>query len=386
MVTVLCVLYPDPIVPHPTRRTNIPKIECYPDRVPLPQPTAIDFAPGCLLGSVTGGLGLRSYIEGLGHKYVVTSDKDGEFCEFEDYLGEADIIISQPFWPAYLDRRRLERARKLRLVITAGIGSDHIDLEEASRKGITVAEITYSNSISVAEHAVMMILALVRNYLPSNEFIRRGGWNIADCAQRAYDVEGMQVGIFGAGRIGRAVLKRLKAFDVHLHYYDQSRLPAAVEQSLDVQYHESLDSLAGSCDILSIHAPLHPGTREVINDALLLRMRPGSYLINTARAEICNQQAIVSALETGQLAGYAGDVWYPQPPSPDHPWRSMPWSAMTPHVSGTTLPAQARYAAGTREVLECYFEKRPIPHDYLITQDGRLIGVGAKSYTLKQTH
>ena len=107
----------------------------------------------------------------------------------------------------------------------------------------------------------------------------------------------------------------------------------------------------------------------------------GAYLINTARGKLCDRDAIAAALESGQLAGYAGDVWFPQPAPADHPWRSMPHHGMTPHISGTSLSAQARYAAGTREILECYFEGRPIRNEYLIVQKGELAGVGAHSYS-----
>jgi formate dehydrogenase len=103
--------------------------------------------------------------------------------------------------------------------------------------------------------------------------------------------------------------------------------------------------------------------------------------VNTARAKICDRDAIVRALESGQLAGYAGDVWFPQPAPKDHPWRTMPHHGMTPHISGTSLSAQARYAAGTREILECFFERRPIRDEYLIVDGGTLAGVGAHSYT-----
>jgi formate dehydrogenase len=110
-------------------------------------------------------------------------------------------------------------------------------------------------------------------------------------------------------------------------------------------------------------------------------MKRGAYLVNTARGKICNRDAVVRALESGQLAGYAGDVWFPQPAPADHPWRAMPWNGMTPHISGSSLSAQARYAAGTREILECYFESRPIREEYLIVDSGRLAGAGAHSYT-----
>jgi formate dehydrogenase len=119
----------------------------------------------------------------------------------------------------------------------------------------------------------------------------------------------------------------------------------------------------------------------LFNDALLGKMKRGAYLVNTARGKICDRDAIVRALESGQLAGYAGDVWFPQPPAADHPWRTMPHHGMTPHISGTSLSAQARYAAGTREILECFFESRPIREDYLIVDGGRLAGAGAHSYS-----
>src|SRR6202451_3401681 len=152
-------------------------MERYPDGQTLPTPNKIDFTPGELLGSVSGELGLRKYLESLGHTFVVTSDKDGDNSVFERELPDADVVISQPFWPAYLTTERIAKAMKLKLAITAGIGSDHVDLEAAIDAGITVAEVTYSNSIGVAEHAVMMILSLVRNYLPAHQIVLDRGWN-----------------------------------------------------------------------------------------------------------------------------------------------------------------------------------------------------------------
>ncbi len=212
--------------------TTFPRSTTIPAVKPLRTPEAIDFKPGELLGSVSGELGLRKYLEGLGHTLVVTSDKEGADSVFDRELPDADIVISQPFWPAYLTPERIEKAKKLKLAITAGIGSDHVNLEAAIKHGITVAEVTYSNSISVSEHVLMMILSLVRNYLPSYEWVLKGGWNIADCVERSYDLEGMHVGTVAAGRIGLAVLKRLKPFDVKLHYFDQYRLPENVEKEL----------------------------------------------------------------------------------------------------------------------------------------------------------
>jgi formate dehydrogenase len=384
MAKVLCVLYDDPVDGYPKSyaRDDIPQITSYPGGQTAPTPQAVDFTPGQLLGSVSGKLGLRRLLEEAGHSLVVTSDKEGPDSVFDRELPDADVVISQPFWPAYLTRDRIAKAKNLKLAITAGIGSDHVDLQAASEAGITVAEVTYSNSISVSEHVVMMILALVRNYIPSYGWVIRGGWNIADCVERSYDLEGMTVGSVAAGRIGTAVLRRLKPFDVKLAYTDPHRLPEDVERELGLTFYETPAQMVPHCDVVTINAPLYPGTEGLFNDNLIATMKRGAYIVNTARGKIADRDAIVRALESGQLAGYAGDVWFPQPAPADHPWRTMPNHGMTPHISGTSLSAQARYAAGTREILECWLEGRPIRDEYLIISGGGLAGTGAQSYKL----
>ncbi|GAA1704418.1 NAD-dependent formate dehydrogenase [Kribbella yunnanensis] len=385
MAKILCVLYDDPATGYPKSyaRDDIPAITAYPGGQTAPTPKAIDFTPGELLGSVSGELGLRSFLESQGHTLVVTSDKDGDDSVLDRELPDADVVISQPFWPAYLTAERIAKAPNLKLAITAGIGSDHVDLDAAIRHGVTVAEVTYCNSISVAEHVVMMILGLVRNYIPSYQVVVDGGWNIADCVQRSYDLEGMHVGTVAAGRIGTAVLRRLAPFDVNLHYTDRHRLPESVERELNLTFHASAAEMVPHCDVVTINAPLHPETEGLFGEKLLATMKRGSYLINTARAKIADRDAIVSALESGQLAGYAGDVWYPQPAPADHPWRTMPNHGMTPHISGSSLSAQARYAAGTREILESWLAGTPIRDEYLIVDGGRLAGTGAHSYSTR---
>jgi formate dehydrogenase len=380
---VLCVLYADPVAGFPPNyaREGIPNLTRYPDGQTLPSPASIDYTPGHLLGSVSGGLGLERFLAERGHRFVVTADKDGPDSVFERELVDADIVISQPFWPAYLTAERIEKAPNLKLAITAGIGSDHVDLRSAIDRNITVCEVTWCNSISVAEHAVMQMLALVRDYIPQYGWVVKGGWNIADAASRSYDIEGMDVGVVAAGRIGLAVLKRMKPFDVKLHYTDRHRLAAEVEQELGLTFHGTVESLVSVCDVVSIHCPLHAETENMFNDPLIGKMKRGSYIVNTARGKICDRDAIVKALENGQLAGYAGDVWFPQPAPNDHPWRVMPNHAMTPHTSGTSLSAQARYSAGVREILECWLDGQPIREEYLIVQGGSLAGTGAHSYS-----
>jgi formate dehydrogenase len=311
MAKILTVLYPNPVDGYPPEyaRDEIPVIDSYPGGQTAPTPQGLDFKPGELVGCVSGELGLRPFLERRGHTLVVTSDKEGPDCVLDRELPDADVVISQPFWPAYLTPDRIRRAPRLKLSITAGIGSDHVDLQSAIEHDITVAEITYSNSISVSEHAVMQILALVHSYLPAHEWVTtRRGWNVADSVSRNYDLEGMDVGVFGAGRIGLAVLRRLKPFDVKLHYNDVHRLPQDLENELGLTWHEDVRSLAAAVDVLSIHAPLHAKTVNLFDDEMLATMKRGSYIVNTARALIVDRDAVVRALERGHLAGYGTPV------------------------------------------------------------------------------
>jgi len=386
---VVCALYDDPVTGYPPvyARNDLPELTKYPDGQTVPSPNGVDFTPGDLLGCVSGELGLRKYLESNGHTLVVTSDKDGPNSVLEKELVDAEIVISQPFWPAYITRERMEKSPNLKLAITAGIGSDHVDLQAAMDHGVDVVEVTFCNSISVAEHVVMQILGLVRNYIPSYKWVAgpasggKAGWNIADCVARAYDVEGMTIGTVAAGRIGLAVLRRMKPFDCKLAYCDRHRLPESVEKELNLQYYASPEEMVPHCDVVTINCPLHPETEHLFDAKMLNKMKKGAYLVNTARGKICNRDDIADALKSGHLGGYAGDVWFPQPAPQDHPWRDMPNHAMTPHVSGTTLTAQARYAAGTKEILECYFEKKPMRNEYLIVQNGKLAGAGAHAYS-----
>jgi len=380
---ILAILYDDPKggMPSQYARNDLPKIDKYPDGMTLPSPKGIDFTPGELLGCVSGELGLRKFLEDAGHTLVVTSDKDGDGCQADKELVDTDIVISQPFFPYYLTKEKMESAPNLKMAITAGIGSDHVDLQAAMEHKVDVVEVTYCNSRSVAEHIVMMILSLVRDYHNQHRIVNEGGWNIADAVQRSYDVEGMHVGTVAAGRIGLDALRKMKPFDVHLHYFDRHRLSDTIEKELNLTFHESVESLVAACDVVTINCPLHPETENLFDDELISKMKRGAYIVNTARGKICNRDAIAKALESGQLGGYAGDVWFPQPAPNDHPWRTMPNHGMTPHTSGTSLSAQARYAAGVREILECFFGGTPIRDPYLIVQNGELAGMGKHSYS-----
>ena len=380
---ILCVLYDDPKggMPKSYPLSDLPKLEKYPDGMTLPSPKGRDFTPGQLLGCVSGELGLRKFLESNGHEFIVTNSKDGDGCEADKHIVDADIVISQPFFPYYLTKERIAKAKNLKMAITAGIGSDHVDLQAAMDNKIDVVEVTFCNSRSVAEHIVMMIVSMVRDYHNQHKIVNEGGWNIADAVHRSYDVEGMHIGTVAAGRIGLDALRKMKPFDVHLHYFDRHKLPDSVEKELNLTFHESVESMVKVCDVVTINCPLHPETENLFDKKMISKMKKGAYIVNTARGKICNKNDIADALKSGQLSGYAGDVWFPQPAPNDHVWRSMPNHGMTPHTSGTSLSAQARYADGVREILECFFDKKPIRDQYLIVKDGQLAGMGAHSYS-----
>ncbi|MCI4368423.1 MAG: NAD-dependent formate dehydrogenase [Thermoplasmata archaeon] len=322
-----------------------------------------------ILGSAEHALGLRPFLEGAGHELVVIPDKE---ASLDREIVDADVVITTPFWPAYVTKERIARAKKLKLILTAGVGSDHIDLAAAAARGITVAEITGSNVVSVAEHTIMQILTLVRDYLPAYRQVLEGRWDIAEAASRSHDLEGKVVGIVGAGRIGQRVALRLRPFGVKVLYYDFRRLSTVEEEVLGIQY-ALLDALVPQCDVITIHCPLTPETDGLFDRARLFRMKKGAHLVNTARGKIVVTDALVEALEKDHLAGYAGDVWYPQPAPPDHPWRKMPRHAMTIHVSGTTLEAQKRYSEGIRDCLERFLGGRGIERDYLVVDGGKVV-------------
>ncbi|XP_073060330.1 formate dehydrogenase, mitochondrial [Primulina eburnea] len=324
------------------------------------------------LGCVENALGIREWLESKGHRYIVTSDKDGPDSELEKHIPDLHVLISTPFHPAYVTAERIKKAKNLQLLLTAGIGSDHIDLKAAADAGLTVAEVTGSNVVSVAEDELMRILILTRNFLPGHHQVISGDWNVAAIAYRAYDLEGKTVGTVGAGRIGKLLLQRLKPFNCNLLYHDRLKMDPELENQIGAKYEEDLDAMLPKCDIIVINTPLTEKTKGLFDKERIAKLKKGVLIVNNARGAIMDTQAVADACSSGHIAGYSGDVWYPQPAPKDHPWRYMPNQAMTPHISGTTIDAQLRYAAGTKDMLEAYFKGEEFfPQNYIV-KDGEL--------------
>ncbi|KJA20691.1 hypothetical protein HYPSUDRAFT_203488 [Hypholoma sublateritium FD-334 SS-4] len=334
-----------------------------------------------LLGTVENKLGIKEWLESQGHELIgkltqppshvewqlniLQYSKEGPDSDFQKHLVDAEVLITTPFHPGYLTRELVEKAKNLKICITAGVGSDHIDLNAAVDHRIQVLEVSGSNVVSVAEHVVMSILLLVRNFVPAHEMIERGDWVVSDIARNAFDLEGKVVGTIGAGRIGYRVLQRLLPFDCkELLYYDYAPLPAAAAESVKARRVEDLKDFVSQCDVVTVNCPLHEGTRGLVNAELLKHFKKGAWLVNTARGAICDKDDVAAALASGQLSGYAGDVWNVQPAPKDHVLRTAKnplggGNGMVPHYSGTTLDAQARYANGTKQILENYLTGKP---------------------------
>ncbi|KAH7532527.1 formate dehydrogenase, mitochondrial isoform X1 [Ziziphus jujuba] len=324
------------------------------------------------VGCVEGALGIREWLESQGHQYIVTDDKEGPNSELEKHIEDLHVLITTPFHPAYVTAERIKKAKNLQLLLTAGIGSDHIDLNAAAAAKLTVAEVTGSNVVSVAEDELMRILILVRNFLPGHHQVISGEWNVAGIAYRAYDLEGKTVGTVGCGRIGRLLLQRLKPFNCNLLYHDRIKMDPELENQIGAKFEEDLDAMLPKCDVIVINTPLTDKTRGLFDKDRIAKCKKGVLIVNNARGAIMDTQAVADACSSGHIAGYSGDVWYPQPAPKDHPWRYMPNQAMTPHISGTTIDAQLRYAAGVKDMLERYFKGEEFPAQNYIVKEGEL--------------
>jgi formate dehydrogenase len=216
---------------------------------------------------------------------------DTEFHVFFRCGSQSLTRTSYRFHPGYLTAERLAKAKKLKLAVTAGIGSDHVDLNAANKTngGITVAEVTGSNVVSVAEHVVMTILLLVRNFVPAHEQIERGDWNVAAVAKNEYDLEGKVVGTVAVGRIGERVLRRLKPFDCkELLYFDYQPLKPEVEKEIGCRRVDTLEEMLAQCDVVTINCPLHEKTRGLFNKELISKMKKGTFVLYINRVRNCS--------------------------------------------------------------------------------------------------
>lgn len=266
-------------------------------------------------------------------------------CKGADFLfvGSVDAVEAAVF---------MENPQ-LKLAHVEGVGYDRVDVEAAKAAGIRVCNNRATNNGAVAEHTIGLMLAAMRRTAWCTAGILQDGFAACQKEQRAQgscEIGGKHIGLVGIGAIGREVAKRLSSWDVKISYYDAFRPGPEAEQELGVEY-LPFDELVKSCDIISMHVPVLPSTVHMMGEAQFKAMKPTAYLINAARGEVVDQDALAAALESGEIAGAALDTLSPEPAPRDLPLLNMSEQAqkrltLTPHIGGTTDEAFIRMLKG----------------------------------------
>jgi D-3-phosphoglycerate dehydrogenase len=251
-----------------------------------------------------------------GGKPLRAGELRGRIAGVDGYIAGLDEI----------DRSVIEAADRLKVIARYGVGYDNIDVEAAREKGVVVTNAPGANAASVAELAIGLMIALMRNITQAVEATKAGGWP----RLKGISLEGARVGLVGFGAIGRETARRLEGFGCEVMAYDPAIDEAAAE-ALGVEI-AAYDDVIREADVLSLHAPLTPETHHMVDADLLSRMKPGAILVNTARGGLIDEGAVLTALESGQLGGVALDVFAQQPPDPDNPLLAHPKVIATPHM------------------------------------------------------
>ncbi|MGH2726397.1 MAG: 2-hydroxyacid dehydrogenase, partial [Actinomycetota bacterium] len=252
----------------------------------------------------------------------------------DEVAAEAEFLVAPP--PATVDAAVLARMPKLRLVQVPGHGFDHVDVSAAAAAGVPVATVASSGAEAhtVAEMAILLAGAASRRILPGDRAVREGRWGTLTMLQGGvFELAGKTIGLVGLGRIGREVAKRARAFDMRVLYHDLLRPTPEQERDIGVEYRE-LDALLAEADIVSLHAPLTPETRGLINDRTLGLMKPGAVLVNTARGPLVDAAALAKALRGGKIRAAAIDVFDPEPPPAGLPLYELDNVVLQPHMAG----------------------------------------------------
>ncbi|HVF28283.1 MAG TPA: 2-hydroxyacid dehydrogenase [Pyrinomonadaceae bacterium] len=271
-------------------------------------------------------------------------------------LERADFVIAINF-----DARMIDHAPKLKLIQLAGVGFDGIDIRRATEKGIPVAQTVEGTIIGVAEHTLLLMLAVYKRLIEADASVRRGEWLVWQLRPGSFTLANKTVGIFGLGKIGRAVAVRCRAFETQVIYHDVTRLDAGTERALGIEFVER-DELLRRADIVTLHMPLLPETRSSFGANEFQQMKNSAILINTSRGGLIDEAALVRALDAGEIAGAGLDVFEVEPiRNRNHPLFRMNNTVLTPHIATGTRDSvieKTRAACDNfRRVLE---GKRPL--------------------------
>lgn len=284
---------------------------------------------------------------------------DVEFCSGADadalqrLLPQADFLVT-----TQLTAESVALLHRCKLVQHQGVGYDGIDAAALARAGIPLAVTTAGTIIGVAEHTILLILALYKQIVLVHESLRRGEYDQMGWRENSHFFFGKTLGIVGLGRIGRRVAHLARAFDAKLIYYDAVRAGAEVERELGIQF-VALDELITQADIITVHVPATPDTRGLFGAAEFARMKRGALFINTSRGETYDMDALCESLSRGHLGGAGLDVFNPEPPPRHHPILQLPNVICTPHMATGTIEAHHEKARAQFENMQRVLRGEP---------------------------
>lgn len=257
-----------------------------------------------------------------------------------------------------IDAGLIGASPRLRVISRHGAGVDNVDLEAAAAHGIPVLVAAGANAVSVAEHTIALLLAVVKRLLPLDRGMRDGLWEKPRFLGR--ELAGMQLGLVGFGAIARATARMARGLDLQIAAYDPF-VPEAVFRDAGVVRHESLAALLRASEILSLHCPLTPETRGLLNAETIALLPRGAVIVNTARGGLIDEPALLDAIRSGHLAGAGLDTFAVEPPPKDHPFFAEPAILLTPHVAGVTREASARVGLEAVQGIVDFLAGRPLP-------------------------
>ena len=266
-----------------------------------------------------------------GYELAVVAQEPGDLlpamADAEYFVGFARTSLGPEFYRA---------APRLKLVQLISAGYDRVDIEAARRARVPVANNGGANSISVAEHTLMLMLAVAKKLAWQHNNVVAGKWRVGDFSEtRLYELAGKTLGIVGLGNIGKKVARRAQAFDMRVQYYDIVRLTEDQEDALGVRF-VLFTELLRTSDVVSLHVPLTDLTRNMMSTEQFALMMPGALFVNTCRGPVVDERALEKALHGGQLAGAGLDVMLDEPPPAGHPLFGLPSVTITPHMAGPT--------------------------------------------------
>ena len=252
-------------------------------------------------------------------------------------------------------------APNLKLVQLLSAGYDHVDVEAARKAKVPVSNNGGANAIAVAEHTLMLMLAVLKRVVRFHNDVVAGKWRVGNAAEiRVYELAGRRLGIVGLGNIGKKVVRRAAAFDMKIQYYDIRRLSEAEEDALGVRF-VLFDELLRTSDVVSLHVPLDDSTRNLIGARELGLMKPEAIIVNTCRGPVIDENALHDALKSERIAGAGLDVMVEEPPKPNHPLFALPNVTLTPHSAGPTWENwRARFRNGFDNITRVAAGRRPL--------------------------